>query len=50
MIGDTPDRDAELRDEFVAAEDPESPRALKRRIDDLEQRLANIEHATHTNI
>lgn len=44
------ERDAELQREFASAEDPESPRVLKRRIDNLEQRLANVEHATHTNI
>lgn len=37
------ERDAELQREFAAAEDPESPRVLKRRVDDLERRIGEIE-------
>jgi hypothetical protein len=48
-MSDTPNRDVELQREFAAAEDPESPRVLKRRVDDLELRLAAAERATATN-
>jgi hypothetical protein len=43
-------RDRELKEEFAAARDPESPAVLKERIDQLEERIVSIEHATHTNV
>lgn len=43
-------RDRELREEFAAARNPESPAVLKERIDQLEERILAIEHATHTNV
>ena len=43
-------RARELKDEFAAARDPESPAVLKERIDQLEERIAAIELVTHTKL